>query len=186
MRDYIYIPLQNKFSGSFGRIFISLLVFFVGTTWYGISANFLLWGLFHFLFWAIEVFLISLNPFKKISRRYQKIANLFKIGFTFSLISILWVFFLTNDLSQVMMVYKKIFLFGSLNIENYPVGMTSVCIIFCSLMIAMIFSFLKQVTSFSVWYAHLKFEWKWLSLIIILVTIFMFGNFGIDQKNFLY
>lgn len=53
-RDYLYIPLGGSHSGSVRTNLNLLVVFATAGLWYGRSLNFLLWGLYHGLFFILE------------------------------------------------------------------------------------------------------------------------------------
>jgi alginate O-acetyltransferase complex protein AlgI len=53
-RDYLYIPLGGNRRGNFRTMFNLLLVFLVCGLWHGASWNFVIWGLMHGLFLALE------------------------------------------------------------------------------------------------------------------------------------
>ena len=53
-RDYLYIPLGGNRHGNFRTIFNLLLVFLVCGLWHGASWNFVIWGLLHGVFLALE------------------------------------------------------------------------------------------------------------------------------------
>jgi alginate O-acetyltransferase complex protein AlgI len=49
LREIFFMPVKSKF-GMFPAVFI---VFLASAVWHGISANFLLWGVFHAAFWCV-------------------------------------------------------------------------------------------------------------------------------------
>jgi D-alanyl-lipoteichoic acid acyltransferase DltB (MBOAT superfamily) len=49
LREIFFLPLKSKL-GMFPAVFI---VFLASAVWHGVSANFLLWGAFHAIFWCI-------------------------------------------------------------------------------------------------------------------------------------
>lgn len=53
-RDYLYIPLGGSRSGCVRTSFNLLIVFAAAGLWYGTGLNFLLWGLYHGLFFILE------------------------------------------------------------------------------------------------------------------------------------
>ena len=61
-RDYVYIPLGGS-RVSFGRLLFNLLVvWFLTGFWHGASWNFILWGLYYFIFIALENLVRRMKP----------------------------------------------------------------------------------------------------------------------------
>ena len=53
-RDYVYIPLGGNRKGTARTIFNLLVVWFLTGLWHGASWNFVLWGLYFFVFLVVE------------------------------------------------------------------------------------------------------------------------------------
>jgi len=95
LKTYIYIPLGGNRKGTFRTYFNLLIVFFVSGLWHGASWMFIIWGMLHGIFMIFE----------KIFERYICIIPSFiRICFTFIGITILWVFFRANSLSQALSI----------------------------------------------------------------------------------
>ena len=93
-RDYVYIALGGNRVPVF-RVYINLLIVFVLTgIWHGASWTFLIWGLFHGFFLAIEHAGFS-NTLKKTWKPIQHMYLIFAV-------LIGWVFFRSDTLSQAM------------------------------------------------------------------------------------
>lgn len=61
-RDYVYFPLGGSRAGA-GRVFFNLLfVWMLTGLWHGADLRFLLWGLWFFVFLALEHFIPSFRP----------------------------------------------------------------------------------------------------------------------------
>ena len=104
-RDYVYIPLGGSRRGT-GRTFLNLLAVWALTgLWHGASWNFVLWGLYWFVFAATERLVrraggIKLPPFVSVplSHIYLLLAAL--LG---------WVLFKYTDLSLAGAVFRGLF-----------------------------------------------------------------------------
>lgn len=94
MRDYLYIPLGgNKRSAR--RTYINLwLVFLLSGLWHGAAWTFVIWGIFHGAFLVIER--LGWSHFME---RWPRIL---RIGWTYLLVLIGWVFFRAKDLSEAL------------------------------------------------------------------------------------
>ncbi|MCK0156871.1 MBOAT family protein [Cellulophaga sp. F20128] len=121
-RDYLYIPLGgSKQSKAIGirNIFI---IFLVSGFWHGANWTFIFWGLFHALLF-LPSFLLGTN------RKYKNDAslssfnilkvfsNVYNTLLTFILVTIGWVFFRSNTLTDSF-AYLKI-IFTDFSVENY-------------------------------------------------------------------
>ncbi len=104
MRNYLYIPLGGNRVDSKMRLYFNLwLVFLASGLWHGASWNFIFWGAYHGLFLVLErVFLLRL---------YEKIPNIFRVGLTFLIVLIGWVFFRIEGFSEALQFLKTMFRF---------------------------------------------------------------------------
>lgn len=89
-RDYVYIPL----GGNRKRWAINMLVVWLLTgLWHGASWNFVLWGLYYFVFLMLEKLYLG-NVLAKLPKVLQHIYTIFVVLFG-------WVFFYFEDLSSI-------------------------------------------------------------------------------------
>ncbi len=103
-RDYVYIPLGGNRKGLPRQLFNMLVVWALTGLWHGASWNFVLWGLWFFLFLTIE---------KLIGReRMARIPYAVGLPLTFLLVCIGWVFFRFTSLSDVGSVLQAMFGLG--------------------------------------------------------------------------
>lgn len=103
-KDYVYIPL----GGNKKRVYLNLfIVWFLTGMWHGASWNFIFWGLYFFVFIAIEkAFLLDL--LKKLPKF---------ISHVYALLIIVpgWVIFYFTDTARLGDYTVKLFSFGSAN-----------------------------------------------------------------------
>jgi alginate O-acetyltransferase complex protein AlgI len=105
LRDYLYIPLGGNRVSTF-RIYLNLIIIFtLCGFWHGASWNFLVWGLAHGLFMVIERLWLEKNVLMKLGKVIPAI-------YTFSIASLLWVLFQTEDFTHSIQMYKILF-FGN-------------------------------------------------------------------------
>jgi alginate O-acetyltransferase complex protein AlgI len=79
-RDYVFYPLERRRLPILGQSFNILIVFLLTGLWHGVSSSFILWGLLHGLFIAIEgLFLNRLlqKTFRPIRHLYTLLVLLF-------------------------------------------------------------------------------------------------------------
>lgn len=99
-QDYLYIPLGGNRKGK-KRTYINLmLVMMISGLWHGAGMTYILWGLLHGV-----ISCISRNFGMNDSRGGKKI----RIICTFIVVSLLWVIFRADSISNALDVYKALF-----------------------------------------------------------------------------
>ncbi len=103
-RDYIYIPLGGNRKGT-GRMYFNMFVIWTLTgIWHGAEWNFILWGLYYFIFQSAEKLFL-----KKI---LEKIPRFFQHLYTLFVIVLGWVIFRCDDgLNHLIRYFKALFSF---------------------------------------------------------------------------
>jgi len=99
-RDYVYIPLGGNRRG-FGRMLLNTFVVWALTgLWHGASWNFVIWGLWSFLFLMVEKFAL-----KKWLDRIPVLSNLYLLVFAM----LGWVIFRFTDIRLALALVKSLF-----------------------------------------------------------------------------
>jgi len=112
LRDYLYIPLGGNKKGN-SRTYVNLItVMFLGGLWHGASWNFVVWGLMHGIYLAIQKIFTNKFPKLKNSNLIQKkYIKIFSIIVTQYFIFMTWLAFRVQDLDALSYVlYKYIIL----------------------------------------------------------------------------
>lgn len=92
-REYVYFPLGGSRRGR-GRTVINLFVVWALTgLWHGADWNFVLWGIFFFLFLSLE---------KRTYGKWLERSRVFGHIYTLLLIPVTWVIFGISDMGQLM------------------------------------------------------------------------------------
>lgn len=106
LREYLYIPLGGNRKG-LRRTYVNLMIVMVlGGLWHGAEWNFAGWGLAHGLFLVIERWLVG--------GRYGKpelvsgLARVPRMFGTFTIVSLLWLFFVTPDFSSSVDFFSRL------------------------------------------------------------------------------
>lgn len=100
-KDYVYIPLGGNRKGQARTIFNLFVVWALTGLWHGASWNFVLWGLYFFVFISLEkLFLAKL--FKKLPSFLSHIYLLIVVYFG-------WILFKFSDMSMIAAVLKGMF-----------------------------------------------------------------------------
>ncbi len=114
-RDYVYIPLGGNRKGSF-RTYINLfIVWFLTGLWHGASWNFVLWGLYFFLFLVVEKIglLRLISKSKTVSHIYLLLIVYFG-----------WILFRFNSVDAILDTLKTMFFVGGVKFTNFETTAT--------------------------------------------------------------
>ena len=105
-RDYIYIPLGGNRKGK-GRTYINMLVvWFLTGLWHGASWNYILWGLYYFVFLSFErLFFGNVLKRSTLTKALGHVYTLFVVFFG-------WVLFRYTDSKMLFEVLKGMFGIG--------------------------------------------------------------------------
>jgi alginate O-acetyltransferase complex protein AlgI len=102
LRDYLYIPLGGNRRGSIRTYVNLLLVMLIGGLWHGASWNFVIWG-------AIHGFMLALERFRGRDSSYRRLPRQLRIGITFAIVCVTWVFFRAKTLPQAWTYVMSLF-----------------------------------------------------------------------------
>lgn len=119
LRDYVFIPLGGSKVKRFKVIGNILIVFLISGLWHGGNVNFLIWGFGHAVIFITEYLLESNIKLKGINDFF--LFRFFRWLTTFSLVSLLWVIFRTEDLSVLTKIFRSLMNYnnwGTLNVIN--------------------------------------------------------------------
>lgn len=100
-RDYVYIPLGGNRRHQFRNM---LVVWGLTGLWHGASWNFVLWGLYFFVFLALEKYVYG--------RLLEKLPKIIGMLTTFLIVLFGWVLFYFTDLADVGRMFANLFGFG--------------------------------------------------------------------------
>lgn len=101
-RDYIYYPMGGNRGAKLKWVLAILTVFIVSGVWHGAKWTFVFWGVFHALFVLFE----KVSGWDKKPKSF--VLKLVKWGITFTLVTALWVFFRSPDMSTALLYFKSI------------------------------------------------------------------------------
>lgn len=99
-RDYVYIPLGGNRKGNSRTYFNLLITWFLTGLWHGASWNYILWGLYFFVFIALEK--AFLGKYLQKNKILSKIYSLFIVFFG-------WVLFKFENTEVMFTVLKGMF-----------------------------------------------------------------------------
>ena len=107
LRDYIYIPLGGNRDGKFKTVLNLFITMLLGGVWHGVGWNFLIWGALH------GVFLAFVHTFKRNMPKYVAIC------ITFLSVSLLWVFFRSENFASALHYYGVLFDFTHMGVPTF-------------------------------------------------------------------
>ncbi|WP_343914474.1 MBOAT family O-acyltransferase [Aquimarina litoralis] len=119
-RDYVYIPLGGNRVSNIRLIDNILIVFVVSGLWHGANLTFLAWGLIHGIFLILTIFLLKHSRIKAFLQTQKSIfLDLLGIGITFFIVTIAWVFFRAETITEAFQYLQRIF---STSLFSLPQG----------------------------------------------------------------
>lgn len=181
-RDYLYIPLGGNKGGN-KRTYLNLfIVFFLCGLWHGASWNFIIWGLFHGFFLATERISKVRSCIAKTKQLLpSKIFNFAAHSYLLLIITVSWVFFRSDSLSQSLGLLQ--FMFTSN--ENYVIGLDILLeykFLFILLPVAILLStpfnnYSKKLVNFNTSYMRI-------SAILFLLAILILSIISIGSNSY--
>ena len=99
-RDYVYIPLGGNRKGKLRQALNLFVVWLLTGMWHGADWNFILWGLYYFVFLALEKFVIP---------GLQRLPAFFGHLYTLLVVFFGWILFYFRDFTQAWVVVKGLF-----------------------------------------------------------------------------
>ncbi len=126
-KDYLYIPLGGNRKGHSRQLINLLIVFLISGLWHGAEWTFILWGLLHGIYR-----IIGDVTYKKRNNLYKKAGldvksrgvKIFRTAVTFILVCFAWIFFRANNISDLLIILKKLFTTFGLSSVVSGLGLT--------------------------------------------------------------
>ncbi len=115
-RDYVYIPLGGNRKGAGRTIFNLFIVWALTGLWHGASWNFVLWGLYYFVFLVLEK-RVLLDKLKNLPKAAGHIYTLVVVYFG-------WIIFKFTDLSRIGLMLKGMLGLNHNGFMNMEVAVT--------------------------------------------------------------
>ena len=104
LRDYLYVPLGGNRKGRI-RTYVNLfLVMLIGGLWHGAAWNFVVWG-------ALHGVLLASERLRGKAALYARLPSAARVGVTFGVVLVTWVFFRAADLDHAFRYLGHMFAF---------------------------------------------------------------------------
>ena len=99
-RDYVYIPLGGSRRGFFRGLFNAFIVWALTGLWHGASWNFLIWGLWFFVFLMLERLVL-----KQVLEKVPVLSNLYLLA----VVLLGWAIFCYTDMTLCTVLVRSLF-----------------------------------------------------------------------------
>lgn len=110
-RDYVYIPLGGSKHGQTKALRNILVIFLVSGFWHGANFTFIIWGAIHAVLY-LPLFILGNNRKHLQESDRNLIKYSLSIVYTFTLVTLAWIFFRADSISQAVEIYSRIFQFS--------------------------------------------------------------------------
>ena len=139
-RDYVYIPLGGNRCSEFRQMLNLLAVWFLTGMWHGASWNYIIWGLYYFVFLLIEKFIWT--DFTKLRPALRRVIVLAVVFFG-------WVIFRFEDLTILGTAFKGMFCLNHNSFHDAVTGLefsnNIFFIIFCIIAVTPLGKYIKRI-----------------------------------------
>ena len=105
LTDYVYIPLGGSKRGLPRQILATLAVFLLSGLWHGANDTFVVWGLLHGTLILLQLLLRRAGLREPRSKTGRAALSLL----TFSLVTLLWIFFRAQSLAEALTFFGSLF-----------------------------------------------------------------------------
>jgi len=194
-RDYLYFPLGGSRVSTLKKYRNIMIVFLVSGIWHGASWNFLIWGFLHGIYQIIDLAITpkvnKINASLKINTS-SFIHRLYKVIFTFTLVTIAWVFFRANSFADAIYIIQNSFVFNpevfmsgdiyklGLPWREFKIAVIAILVLFGANLLERKYNLLNLLRK-----QH--FITRWAYYIALVLYILFYGVYGSnEQAPFIY
>ncbi|WP_341227271.1 MBOAT family O-acyltransferase [uncultured Arcticibacterium sp.] len=171
-KDYLYIPLGGNRVGEYRLYLNYFIVFTISGLWHGPSWNFIIWGAMHGIFLVMAMYWKKHIGFKLPK---TSLSTIVQVVFTFTLVTLSWVFFRAQGLTNALTILGKIINFDTYTALSSPFSVSELW--FCAFVILVLM--LKEI------YVPIidtsKTPAFYVKFIGIMVVCYFFGVFTSNQ-----
>ena len=188
LRDYIYIPLGGSRRGALRKEINLLIVFLVSGMWHGSTGVFVVWGLGHGLLSVAEDLLKRIS----LPKTLRKILRPLAVAVNFVLVTILWVFFSSADLSAALDTLRRAALVfqgtGAADYAAAGVSRSEWLVTWFFLGAVVFCDFLRYRWNMSEKFIRWFIVLRWAVYAVLIATAIIFGNYGpgFHASDFVY
>jgi D-alanyl-lipoteichoic acid acyltransferase DltB (MBOAT superfamily) len=178
-RDYVYISLGGNRISRQRTYFNLLFIFILSGLWHGSNWTFIIWGIFHGCFLIIERIF-------SIEKYTNKTLPIFWFIYTFIIVSVGWVFFRAETISDALIIFKNAAILSKDQIGWYMFGNYKYELIvgLCAIIVLVFLEVKKTNNGIDVFKNLPKFI-RIFVYILFLVLFLLFGAFH-NSTEFIY
>lgn len=110
-RDYVYIPLGGNKNGVKKQVRNILIVWMLTGLWHGAYYNYILWGIYYGILLLLEKFILN--------KVLNKTPTIFKRIYTLFIITLGWVIFRIENISDLITILRCMFSFTHTSFKSY-------------------------------------------------------------------
>jgi len=185
-RDYVYIPLGGSKNGTYKTYLNLFIVFVVSGLWHGAAITFIIWGAIHGIIIVLEK---AFSNNKLTIKRSGLISGTFFMLFTFTMVSVAWVFFRANSFSDSIYIVKNLLNFNQEINTYYHLGLASheFKLALITIVLLLTFDFIHKKYNAQKLLNKTNFVIRSVAYVVIIFSILIFGVYGDENvSEFIY
>lgn len=188
-RDYVYIPLGGSKGGIWMKVRNTFIIFILSGFWHGANWTYLAWGALN-AFYFLPLLLAKKNRTNletvAAGKRFPSVKELFMMLTTFALTVFAWIFFRAENIGQAADIVLEIFSASLFTVPSFE-GIHKAMPTFILLVIFILAEWKGREQQFAIQQlgASRGRTYRWSYYIVILLSIYLFGNFG-SNIEFIY
>jgi alginate O-acetyltransferase complex protein AlgI len=182
-RDYVYIPLGGSRVPLSTKIRNTFIIFLLSGFWHGANWTFIAWGFVHALYF-IPLLIAGSNrsnlEIAASNSAFPSLKEAFGIVSTFILVTLAWIFFRAESLSQSIYIFEKIF---SASLFQSPINLSFEPFIYIGILVVIEWVSRRKEHPLQFDTYPIPIPVRWAIYYSILLFIFLFGG---EQTEFIY
>lgn len=178
-RDYLYLPMGGNRVKVVKWTINILVVFVVSGVWHGANWTFVIWGGLYGIIYLIEKGVNKLLSINGEEKRYSPIQIALSIK-TFVLVTLIWVFFRSQDMEQAKSMFNALFTNGAVGEQThaFPISLLVMFGVF------FILDALLYNDRIDTWLGRKNIVVRWAVYSFLIFSIIVFA--GIEHYPFIY
>ncbi len=195
LRDYIFYPLRRYFlkktrktTGFLVLVIPPLITMLLSGIWHGVGWTFIIWGMFHAIFYVMVV--LYKSRITRPDREKHTIHNVMLILINFVVLSFSWLIFRAENLDAAVTIFQNIIVSGQMRYDLHEVlsnvyvfdFITARLWILVIIVVEVFLEIRKEKFDFETTPSWLR----WSVYLIMLLSITIFGVFTRGENPFVY
>ena len=175
-RDYIYIPLGGNRVSKLRHYFNLFITFLASGLWHGANWTFIVWGGIHGFALIMEDLIFGK---KKTSKKFFK--KLIRVLFVFAFVSVAWIFFVSNSISDAFYIIANSFkglsdpiAYFSSGFKDMGLDMLMVFWIIVPIIVLAVFDYFSLTTDVIISVSHRKKIIRWAIYVVIVLYVILY------------